>query len=70
MNTSRSRRNKQPFTLFPQPQEPIVPMPTTAKWPKPLSEDEFEDMSVDFLRLPTATVDSSTCSNESKCGAN
>lgn len=28
-----------------------MPMPTTAKWPKPKSEDEFEDMVVDFLRV-------------------
>ncbi|MBI3946894.1 MAG: hypothetical protein HY321_13305 [Armatimonadetes bacterium] len=26
-------------------------MPTTSKWPKPRSEDEFEDMAVDFLRI-------------------
>jgi hypothetical protein len=28
-----------------------MPMPTTAKWPKPKSEDEFEDIVVDFLRI-------------------
>jgi hypothetical protein len=28
-----------------------VPTPITAKWPKPKSEDEFEDISVDFLRI-------------------
>jgi hypothetical protein len=28
-----------------------MPTPTTAKWPKPKSEDEFEDMCVDFLRI-------------------
>lgn len=26
-------------------------MPTTAKWPKPKSEDEFEDMCVDALKI-------------------
>jgi hypothetical protein len=28
-----------------------MPMPTTAKWPKPKSEDEFEDIVVDFCRI-------------------
>jgi len=28
-----------------------MPMPTTARWPKPKSEDEFEDIAVDFLRI-------------------
>lgn len=28
-----------------------MPIPATAKWPKPRSEDEFEDMAVDFLRI-------------------
>ncbi len=28
-----------------------MPTPPTAKWPKPRSEDEFEDIVVDFLRL-------------------
>ncbi|MBI3782858.1 MAG: hypothetical protein HY270_05590, partial [Deltaproteobacteria bacterium] len=28
-----------------------MPMPATAKWPKPKNEDEFEDMAVDFLRI-------------------
>src|SRR5438034_8082908 len=28
-----------------------MPTPTTAKWPKPRSEDEFEDIAVDFLRI-------------------
>lgn len=28
-----------------------MPIPTTSKWPKPRSEDEFEDLSVDFLRI-------------------
>jgi hypothetical protein len=28
-----------------------MPIPTTAKWPKPKSEDEFEDIVVDFLRI-------------------
>jgi hypothetical protein len=28
-----------------------MPTPPTAKWPKPKSEDEFEEISVDFLRL-------------------
>lgn len=28
-----------------------MPTPATAKWPKPKSEDEFEDLSVDFLRI-------------------
>jgi hypothetical protein len=28
-----------------------MPTPSTAKWPKPRSEDEFEDIVVDFLRI-------------------
>jgi hypothetical protein len=28
-----------------------MPMPSTSKWPKPRSDDEFEDMVVDFLRI-------------------
>src|SRR3954469_25892700 len=28
-----------------------MPTPATAKWPKPKSEDEFEDIVVDFLRV-------------------
>jgi hypothetical protein len=28
-----------------------MPMPTTAKWPKPKGEDEFEDMCVDALKI-------------------
>jgi len=28
-----------------------MPMPSTSKWPKPKSEDEFEDIVVDFLRI-------------------
>jgi hypothetical protein len=28
-----------------------MPIPSTAKWPKPRSEDEFEDIAVDFLRI-------------------
>jgi hypothetical protein len=28
-----------------------VPTPSTAKWPKPKSEDEFEDIVVDFVRI-------------------
>ncbi|MBX3159205.1 MAG: hypothetical protein KF773_24770 [Deltaproteobacteria bacterium] len=28
-----------------------MPTPATAKWPKPKSEDEFEDIVVDFVRL-------------------
>lgn len=27
-----------------------MPTPSTAKWPKPRSEDEFEDLCVDFLK--------------------
>jgi hypothetical protein len=28
-----------------------MPTPMTAKWPKPKSEDEFEDIVMDFLRI-------------------
>lgn len=28
-----------------------MPIPSTARWPRPRSEDEFEDISVDFLRI-------------------
>ncbi|HEY1811455.1 MAG TPA: hypothetical protein VGG74_03810 [Kofleriaceae bacterium] len=28
-----------------------MPSPSTSKWPKPRSEDEFEQISVDFLRI-------------------
>lgn len=40
---------------LPNPVSPLenarMPTPTTAKWPKPKSEDEFEDIATDFLRI-------------------